>query len=70
MQPTPRATPASNDELRVVQARLYRLLVEAQDRLARERGLTRFPTAAEQSQTNRETDGFDTSSDKASNSKA
>lgn len=70
MQPTPRATPASNDEFRVVHARLYRLLVEAQGRLARERGLTRFPTAVEQSQNNRDTDGSDTSTDKASNSKA
>ena len=42
MPPTPpRATPGSNEELVITQARLYRLLVEATDRLQRQRGLPR-----------------------------
>lgn len=47
MLPTPpsRATPGSNEELLVTQARLYRLLVEATDRLQRERGLPRTRAA-------------------------
>jgi hypothetical protein len=43
MLPTtpPRGTPGSNEELLATQARLYRLLVEATDRLQKERGLPR-----------------------------
>jgi hypothetical protein len=63
MQPNPRGTPGSQDELRATQARLYRLLVEAQDRLIRERGLA--PTApAEPPRTNGDADGSATSGDK------
>jgi hypothetical protein len=47
MLPTtpPRAAPGSNEELLATQARLYRLLVEATDRLERERGLPRTRAA-------------------------
>lgn len=47
MPPTtpPRAAPGSNEELLATQARLYRLLVEATDRLERERGLPRTKAA-------------------------
>ena len=47
MLPTtpPRGTPGSNEELLATQARLYRLLVEATDRLERERGLPRTRAA-------------------------
>jgi AcrR family transcriptional regulator len=42
MLPTPpRGTPGSNEELLATQARLYRLLVEATDRLQKQRGLPR-----------------------------
>lgn len=41
----PRAAFVSNEELRSTQARLYRLLVEATDRLERERGLPRTRAA-------------------------
>lgn len=48
MLPTPPPAPAtrgSNEELLVTQARLYRLLVEATDRLQQERGLPRTGAA-------------------------
>lgn len=47
MLPTtpPRAAPGSNEELLATQARLYRLLVEATDRLEKERGLPRTRAA-------------------------
>ena len=63
MQPNPRGTPVSPEELRATQARLHRLLVEAQDRLARERGLTRTATA-ETPRTNGEAEGSAPSDDK------
>jgi hypothetical protein len=63
MQPNPRGTSGSQDELRATQARLYRLLVDAQERLRRERGLA--PTMpAEPPRTNGEADGSGTSGDK------
>lgn len=46
MIPTPpRATPGSNEELLVTQARLYKLLVEATDHLQMEKGLPRTGAA-------------------------
>lgn len=41
----PRAASVSNEELLATQARLYRLLVEATDRIQRERGLPRTRAA-------------------------
>ena len=41
----PRATSVSNEELLATQARLYRLLVEATDRIKREKGLPRTRAA-------------------------
>lgn len=67
MQPdTPRSEQVSPEELRATQARLHRLLVEAQDRLVRERGLSQ-PAATEQPKTNGETKGSDTSEENLRN---
>ena len=41
----PRAASVSNEEFLATQARLYRLLVEATDRIQRERGLPRTRAA-------------------------
>ena len=64
MLPTtpPRATPGSNEELLATQARLYRLLVEATDRLQKERGLPRT-RAAEAARLNGFSDRSDSSDD-------
>jgi hypothetical protein len=58
MLPTtpPRAAPGSNEELLATQARLYRLLVEATDRLEKERGLP-CTRAAEVARLNRNDSG-------------
>jgi hypothetical protein len=79
MQPSQRTTPVSSEELRATQARLYVLLVQAQDRLRREQGRPRIiatelsltdeqangrPTSGNRSKTNGETNDLAASGDK------
>ena len=67
--PTPPRGPTfTHEELLVTQARLYRLLVEATDRLERERGLprTRAPEVARLNrETSDQTNGSDSSDETA-----
>jgi hypothetical protein len=64
--PPPRPMPGSEEELTATQARLYKLLVEATDRLQRERGLPRT-RAAEVARLNGHANGSDSSDEKSDN---